>query len=107
MEEGVKLLNENPNLFNISINNIKACIHLPIYLLMTNLCTLPKILNIKIDISNVFGAKLKDVFHNCFPCASHRPATFCLFHKSVLILIIAFHASIAYIIATSKSNCQW
>lgn len=54
-------LNENPNSFNISINNIKACIHLPIYLLMTNLGTLPKTLNIKIDISNVYNNKINNI----------------------------------------------
>ena len=31
--------------------------------------------------SNPFGAKLKDVFPKSFPCASHLPATFCLFYK--------------------------
>ena len=31
--------------------------------------------------NNSFGAKLKDVFPKSFPCASHLPATFCLFHK--------------------------
>lgn len=42
-----------------------------------------------------FGAKLEDVFPKCFPCASHPPATFCKFHKQVLVLVTAFvHASI-------------
>ena len=54
-----------------------------------------------------FGAKLEDVFPGSFPCASHRPAAFCKFHKQVLVLVTAFvHASIRPIIALEFTDCQ-
>lgn len=54
-----------------------------------------------------FGAKLEDVFPKSFPCASHPPATFCKFHKQVLVLVTAFvHASIRHIISFGNEDCQ-
>ena len=35
------------------------------------------------------GAKLRDVFHICFPRTSHQPVAFCLFHTHVLVPITA------------------
>ena len=56
---------------------------------------------------NPFGAKLEDVFHNRFPCASHPPAAFCMFYGDVLVLVTAFiHASIRPIIAFEIKDCQ-
>lgn len=44
--------------------------------------------------------------HICFLRASHHPAAFCAFHKSVLVPVYAFNASIAFIIDIVRWICQ-
>ena len=55
-----------------------------------------------------FGAQLKDVFMQSFPCASHQPAAFCMLPFALLILVIAFHQKfeIRFIIKTPSANVK-
>ena len=42
-----------------------------------------------ICLKKMFGAKLLKVFSKSFPCASHPPAAFCMFHSDLLVSVIA------------------
>ena len=54
-----------------------------------------------------FGVKLKDVFVISFPCTSHQPVAFCLFHLFLLLPVKAFlFASIKGIIVAINVICQ-
>lgn len=56
-----------------------------------------------------FGALLKDVFMQSFPCASHQPAAFCMLHFTVLFLIVAFIDCLYEVVRYfngRRENCQ-